>query len=378
MNTILACELLDIDIHDISSNKLKKQYYLKALEYHPDKNKTPNASLKFQQIKEAYEFLEEHKKWSSGTKPEFNMSSYESLLKFFAGTLEENLKEEYTYIFINKLLTICEKQALEILKSIDDKKFHTIYKILTKYKNIFHLSQHFYDEMEKTKIYRFIQGEMKKKRLQELVQGKVDICEDIQPDYEVKFKTETNKVDKTHFQAVDSDIINFKIIDDEWDLEVDMEIPYEITKTYTKETETMVLKPTLDDLWDNNLYRYTKTKIYLIPLWHHEIIYDLDEDRDFVVQIVPKMPSNNIWIDADNNVHQSQEYTIYEIWGFSSKEQCIYVHFGKNKFMFYPHELLLKKYQLFTWKQQGISKINEENIYDVSKKSDVLLHIYIV
>ena len=89
------------------------------------------------------------------------------------------------------------------------------------------------------------------------------------------------------------------------------------------------------------------------------------------------MPSNNIWVDENNDLHQTQEYSLYEIWGFASKEQCMFVFFGSKKFMFYPHELHMKKYQTFTWNHQGISQINEENTFDVSQKGHVTLHIYI-
>ena len=40
---------------------LKKRYHLSAIRYHPDKNKDPGANEKFQEIKEAYEFLLKYK-----------------------------------------------------------------------------------------------------------------------------------------------------------------------------------------------------------------------------------------------------------------------------------------------------------------------------
>jgi len=385
MNIAKACKLLDIKENEINDKTIKKHYHLKALEYHPDKCKDEDASEKFKEMKEAYEHLKKHHKWHTqdileDTEEATQMSSYESLVRYFTGTLEEHLQEEYTHILLEKLLTICEKQSIEMIKKADDRKFKTIYKILTKYKNVFHLSSHFYEEMEKNKIYRFVQGDMKKKRLYEMVQSDMNLCEKFtdpeiyipdEPIIPVQPPPSLPDEDQSVMKA------SYKVIDVEWDLEIEMEIPYEITKEYTRSTETMILKPTLDDLWENNLYKYTKDKTFLIPLWHHEIIYELNEDTDFIVKLHPKMPSNNIWIDENNNLHQTQEYSLYEIWGFASKEQCMFVHFGNKKFMFYPHELNIKKYQISTWCNQGISKINEENTFDVSKKGDVILHIYI-
>jgi len=387
MNTEEACILLELDMSQLNEKTLKKQYHLKALEYHPDKCKDHDAEEKFKEIKEAYDYLKEHQKWHTQTIYESvketttQLSSYESLMRYFTGTLEEHLQEEYVHILLEKLLTICEKQSIEIIKKADDRKFNIIYKILTKYRSVFHLSQYFYEEMEKNKIYRFVQGDMKKKRLYEMVQSDMNLCETF-TDPEIYIPEEpvipVQPPPVNHTSEEQTEIkASYKIVDPEWDLEIEMEVPYDITKEYTRSTETMILKPTLDDLWENNLYKHTYEKTYLIPLWHHEIIYELNEETDFIVKLQPKMPSNNIWIDENNDLHQTQEYSLYEIWGFASKEQCMFVFFGSKKFMFYPHELHMKKYQTFTWNHQGISQINEENTFDVSQKGHVTLHIYI-
>ena len=425
MNRTQACEILGINpFSSMDQTGLKRQYHVKALEYHPDKCKLPDATKKFQSVRQAYDYLCNDHNWIKKTvhkesRDKYNadtdtdtdeepdeevgnpdmggmssmigMSSYESLIRFFTGTLNEQLQEEYTRILLEKMLTICEKQAIEIIKQADDRKFHTIYKILTKYKNAFHLSENFYEEMEKNKIYRMVQGNMKKKRLYDTLQGKMDIREDdLKGDREIRMQdgpyipkyppTKSGKLgDNELFQSVDTKTERMTHVyrDFEWDLEVEVETPYEISNEYSRPTEVMILKPTLNNLWENNLYKYTREKTYLIPLWHHEIVYELNTDTDLVIQIHPKMPSNNIWIDENNNVHQTQEYSLFEIWGFASKEQCMFVFYGQKKFMFYPHELMLRKYQTFVWKNQGISLVNESNSYDVSCKSDVILHVYV-
>ena len=52
MNYKKACELLDIS-DDVSIQNIKKQFRLKALLYHPDKNSAKDANAKFQEISEA-------------------------------------------------------------------------------------------------------------------------------------------------------------------------------------------------------------------------------------------------------------------------------------------------------------------------------------
>ena len=61
-----------------------------------------------------------------------------------------------------------------------------------------------------------------------------------------------------------------------------------------------------------------------------------------------------------------------------TKEQGMFVYYGKKKFMFYPHEISMAKYQIMTWSGQGVSTINEDSPYDESKKGDVILHVYVV
>ena len=262
MNIERACLLLNINVQDINETTIKKQYHIKALEYHPDKCKDKDATEKFKDIKEAYDYLKEHHKWHSEDiydnaeeqEESENLSSYESLMRYFTGTLEEHLQEEYTRILLEKLLTICEKQAIDIINRTDDRKFSTIYKILTKYKNVFHLSPFFYEEMEKNKLYRFIQGDMKKRRLYGIISPDENIHKSFTDPY-IHIPDEPiipmQPSHTSHRSQTEIDVkhnVEHKVIDSEWDLEIEMRVPSKITKESTRLTETMILKPTLDDL----------------------------------------------------------------------------------------------------------------------------------
>lgn len=63
MNIQEACQLLDVPIGS-STEDVKKAFKKKAMEYHPDRNKSEGAEAKFKKINEAYQLLEKH-----GTNP---------------------------------------------------------------------------------------------------------------------------------------------------------------------------------------------------------------------------------------------------------------------------------------------------------------------
>ena len=63
MNIYKAIRVLEInDSNDVSEHEIKKKYKLLALKYHPDKNNSHNAKEKFQDIKNAYEYIMKYKK----------------------------------------------------------------------------------------------------------------------------------------------------------------------------------------------------------------------------------------------------------------------------------------------------------------------------
>ena len=72
-----ACKLLELK-GKFDESQLKKAYYKKALQYHPDKNS--KTEEKFKEIGSAYEFLQKYKK----LKVEIANFSYMELVnKFF-------------------------------------------------------------------------------------------------------------------------------------------------------------------------------------------------------------------------------------------------------------------------------------------------------
>ena len=62
----------------------------------------------------------------------------------------------------------------------------------------------------------------------------------------------------------------------------------------------------------------------------------------------------------------------------SGNENYKIVSIGCQNFAIPLNKLLLKKCQIYKFKGQGISRILENDIYNTSNKSDVILRIYLV
>ena len=140
--------------------------------------------------------------------------------------------------------------------------------------------------------------------------------------------------------------------------------------TKTQGDERIILNPSLDDLWKDNIYKLVvDDRTYLVPLWHHELIYD-NYGCDLYVKCNPILP-DNIEIDEDNNVIVSLEYNIADLLQMDET----YIVIGERVFSFTTNELRIMKHQRIVRSGMGISRIKQKNVYDVSTKGDIIFDI---
>ena len=101
-----ACELLEVTT-DVSIQNIKKQYRLKALLYHPDKNPSEDANARFQELSEAYHYLldhENHDEYNDEEDETLSDMDYKYyLFTFLKNTIKGNSQESLLYAVLKKI-----------------------------------------------------------------------------------------------------------------------------------------------------------------------------------------------------------------------------------------------------------------------------------
>lgn len=148
----------------------------------------------------------------------------------------------------------------------------------------------------------------------------------------------------------------------------------EVINDKFKDDEIIKIHPNINNLINDDLYKLDfENTTYYIPLWHHEIIYDLSNDKQLIVNIIPHL-DHHISIDDYNNIHIHLTKNIKGL----ITNKIISFNLGEKVFNIPCNELYIKKKQKYVYKKQGITKIDTNNVYDTSKKSDIIVHLNLI
>lgn len=289
MNYKKACDLLNLS-DPITIKKIKKHYYKLALLYHPDKNDSKEASIKFCECNEAYIYLQKYFKISV----EDENLDYKNIIKNCIKTLFPDI--EWNDIFLdttlNGVLNNCKKISLKIFKKLDKEKALELYLFLSSHKEIFSMDDTILKEM---KI---------------ILQ---------------------NKVNKENI---------------------------------------IILNPTIDDLLDDKVFKLDiKNQVFLVPLWNYEVCYDIS-GNDLIIYSIPEI-DDNIMIDNENNIIYNFNSSIQDV----LNKEFITIEIG-NKVLKIPIETLyIKNNQQFIFKDNGILKIDELNLFSTKNRGNIYINI---
>jgi hypothetical protein len=142
----------------------------------------------------------------------------------------------------------------------------------------------------------------------------------------------------------------------------------EILLNKFKDMQIYVLNPSINDLFQNNVYKLDIAgKLYFVPLWHSEMYFD----SDIIVKCNPELPTN-VEIDEDNNLVITERIPIT----FSLlNEKTRTIKVGNNSFELPLDQLFLRPVQTYILRKKGISKILDADIYNIDEKADIIIKI---
>jgi hypothetical protein len=182
-----------------------------------------------------------------------------------------------------------------------------------------------------------------------------------------------NNVDKDN-------LIFLKQIIDKYSYFFDKEVYDELIKTINEKTDNIKLynlTPSVNDLFLDNIFNLNLNNdttndtmlSLLIPLWHNELIYDISGET-IIVQIAPELP-DNCNIDINNNIHYYFSRKLDS--SLLDKEELTF-EINNKTYKVKTTKIFIKKNQTFIFKESGISRISNSDIFDNNDKSDLIIN----
>jgi hypothetical protein len=322
---ILEIDLNAINLTSLTPDFLKKRFHKLALINHPDKNgNSIESTNKFQQINEAYEYLAKEL-----NDLDFVSCKEESNEETNEETNETNSK--YIYLLSLFIGSIIDGQYKEAIKNVI--KEIVTYGLKQCDKNIY--LERIFLELDKDsalEVFNFI-------------------C---------KYK---------HILHINADTLEF--------------VSSLIKRKYEND-RVFILNPSITDLMENNIFKlYVDDQLYLVPLWHDELYFDSLSGSDIIVLCNPELPAN-MNLDEDNNLHITLDIEGNKLLDLIKQEQgskeptFVSLLIGNRDFSIPLNKLYMKKEQIYKFVKQGISRVIEDDIYNVSCKTDIIVKIRIV
>ena len=296
-------------------DELKKKYRIAALKYHPDKHfNSDDAKAKFQEINEAYIFL--CGKYDSDADKKSEYGNY---------CKDEHCYSELFSSFINSLMK----------------------------------------DFSKTKVTE----------LNVIIQVLMNKCVSIT-------STIFDNMDKESLLFIYNLIMKYDTILDIGGERLNRVIS--LIKNKLQMNDVIIIRPTISELFDVNNIQVVEheNKTYYVPLWHTELYYGISnnnnkqhkEERELIVKCIPKLPEY-IYIDEANNIYVDVRTRVENL--FNQTTLAISLT-DSVSFDIPVNTLEFKTNQTITLTKCGIPVINTENIYDVSERMNVIIHLEVL
>jgi hypothetical protein len=147
-----------------------------------------------------------------------------------------------------------------------------------------------------------------------------------------------------------------------------------------------ILTPSLKDVIQNNIYVLNvEGQTFYVPLWHSELHYRIEDPgasppttKQLIVKCMPVLPEH-MSIDANNELHIDVRADIKELLHRGSGVLRIPLY-DSECLELQVRELHIKSYQTVIVRNNihGISLICVNDVYDVSNKAPICVHVQLV
>ena len=143
---------------------------------------------------------------------------------------------------------------------------------------------------------------------------------------------------------------------------------YGILQKKMRRDNIIILNPTMDDLLGDKIYKLEiEERKFMIPLWHHEVCFDVS-GADLIVQSLPEL-ENHIFIDNNNNIICQFKGSIQEV----LENKKIILKIGERFFVIQGENLRIKKEQTYVLRNTGMLRVDEDDLYSTQQRG----HIYV-
>jgi len=145
-----------------------------------------------------------------------------------------------------------------------------------------------------------------------------------------------------------------------------------------EDLDIFVIHPSLEDLFNKNIYKWEhKGETFIIPLWHHELVFENRLGGEIIVKCLPDLP-DLIRIDEENNIWVECRVP----WTPSLfQEKEIVFSLGGRDFAIPVSSLFIKREQMVVMKKKGISRVGSGDgnmwIHGVEEKGDIYVHVFL-
>jgi len=143
-----------------------------------------------------------------------------------------------------------------------------------------------------------------------------------------------------------------------------------IIKKKSESDNIIILNPDINNLLDDDIYKLTvNDKVFYIPLWHPEVVYD-EEGADLIVRSIPDI-SDNITIDNYNNIH----IKIKEDISYILDNECLQLNLGKKSMKIEQDKIKIIKEQTIVLPNKGLLLSDHDNLYNTKTRGHIYVHL---